>query len=158
MFALRIKAQRPERTAKYVGKNYSKEVIHIIQEVSNGHTGREANPTPVSTPALMPAKKGSAVIPKSVISMLGLCKKSSTAPRFWKIPMNTEVEASGLEMPCLPVGAQGSACPVGFWALLCWRRALGTRRAGGRDGEQSGQQPGTALEREAETVRETGSQ
>lgn len=46
-----------------------------IQEVSNGHTGREVNPTPVSIPALMPAKKGSAVIPKTVISMLGLCKK-----------------------------------------------------------------------------------
>lgn len=79
MFALGIKAQRPERTAKYMGKIYPKQISIIPHhtEVNNGHTGREVNPTPVSMLALMPAKKGSAVTPKSVISTLGLCKKLS---------------------------------------------------------------------------------
>lgn len=77
MFALRIKAQRPERTAKYVGKFTLNRFpsSHIIQEVSNGHTGREVNSNPVSAPALMQAKKGSALITKSVISTLRLGKK-----------------------------------------------------------------------------------
>lgn len=44
MFALRIKAQRPERTAKYMEKFYPEQGIginrfllsHLIQETSNG--------------------------------------------------------------------------------------------------------------------------
>lgn len=90
---------------------------HTIQEVSSGHTGREVHPTPVSTPALMPAKKGSAVI----LILHRAFAKSSAVPRFWKIPVNTEAETSGLQMPSLPVGAQEPACPAGCRALLCLR-------------------------------------
>lgn len=110
---------------------------HIIQEVSNGYTGREVNPTPVSTPALMPAKKGSAVIPKSVISTL-VFAKSSNVPRFCKLPVNTE--ASGLQMPSSPVGAQETGCPLGFGLSCVWRRLLArgglALGACGRDGSR----------------------
>lgn len=47
MFALRIKAQRPERTAKYMEKFHPERGIGInrfplsrlVEETSNGHTG-----------------------------------------------------------------------------------------------------------------------
>lgn len=63
-------------------------------------------------------------------------------------------------MPSWPVGAQETACPAGCGALLCLEEAPGTRRAlgaCGRDGSRA-DSTGQALEREAETVRETGSQ
>lgn len=130
---------------------------HTIQEVSSGHTGREVHPTPVSTPALMPAKKGSAVI----LILHRVFVKSSAVPRFWKIPVNTEAEISGLQMPSLPVGAQKPACPAECRALLCLRRSVApggwVLGVCGRDGSRANS-TGQALEREAETVRETGSQ
>lgn len=90
MFALRTKAQRPERTAKYMEKFYPERGIginrfplsHLVQEMSNRDTGRYINLTPVSTPTLTPAKNGLAVTVKSVISTLGCFCKKLNCPRI----------------------------------------------------------------------------
>lgn len=127
---------------------------HMIEDVSSGHTGREVHPTTVSTPALMPSKEGSAVILKAVISILGLCQKLN----YSQI----------LENPCKYRG-RGQQVPDALFACgstvaslpgVCLEEVSGTRRAlgaCGRDGSRA-DSTGQALEREAETVRETGSQ
>lgn len=144
MFALRIKAQRPERTAKYVGKIYPEQVSiipHYTGSEQWAHRQGSKFQSCVRTSADA-SKEGLSFNNKVSHFYTASWQKAQLSPDFGKPLLRQRQRPVGYRCP-LRLWSTGDNLPAGFRALQCLEEVSGMRRAGAgglRQGREQGGQ------------------
>lgn len=143
MFALRIKAQRPERTAKYVGKIYPEQVSIIPHHTGNEQWAhRQGSKFQSCVHTSTDASKERLSFNNKVSHFYtGSWQKAQLSPDFGKSLLIQRQRPVGYRCP-LRLWSRGDNLPTGFQALLCLKEVSGMRRAGTRGLRQGREQGG----------------